>query len=675
MCGSETFTIRPKLHEGESLLSYLMRVVNANGIANISELWQSVKEGNLYKVDRQFAYKFDLYPSDIASITKLGGFLNKSKNELKEHSFEPIVSLFYPGSAGKMIFGKEIELKHRRFCRECLEETGVYKLKWQVKEIEMCEKHLMMVTSQCPNCGDHQPYRNRKYLNQLQCDNCGNNLFDNIVKSSLETVFIQRQLRILRDWNYIFGDLIVKATHYFKNPQRIHNHIAILLLFFTTPLEGTVNYKKHPFFIPSQAKKLLMLARNEIEDERLNLSFVLNTLRNLNIELKDVFLKKVPFSFCKFIKNKKEKNKINKTCESHWCKYYGTSSAMKDMKIFSKGKYILNSHLYNSVYVCTYCYVQMGFHKKNNEWEGINISYRLLNEIKELYHSGLSLRQIGIRLKIDRYRIQYYLGYIARFQQENIKDLDKKNVDVETLIQNFILLKPYWRSYQMLAREASKLFKWDGITTYYYYWHPEIQEYIYLEQNQRKTNQIMHQSLFHKIDETIEQLIKSNMEISLKEVAATLNVPEENLRYHKLNKVIINKKYTKFSLDRIEEKATIIEQIAVFVNDKKEREQQIFAHDIYEFIGKTPKYIKNNFPDIADQISNLAKKSKSKQKEIRRKNLVKVIIEIYKEYGEVEKTILSQHLGVSVKTLESGQGIYKGLGQLIKKTVAEYDQN
>ena len=675
MRGNETFTIRPKLHEGESLLNYLIRVANKNGIVNISELWQSVKEGNSYKVDRNFVYKFDLYPSDIASLNKLGRLLNKSENELKQHSFEPIVSLFYPGPAGKMIFGKDIELKHRRFCRKCLEENGVYKLLWQVKEIEMCEKHLIRITSQCRNCRCHQPYRNRKHLDQIQCDDCGIILYDKKDKPLLDIDFIQKQLRIHRDWKFIFGDLIVKATHYYQNPQRIHNKIAILLLFLTTPQKGTINYKKHPFFKPSQARKLLNLTRNEIEDERLNLSLILNTLRKLNIELKDVFFQKIPFSFYKFLKKKKEKvkNKITINCESPWCSYYGTSNAMKDIRASSKGKYVPNSHLYNPIFVCTNCCVQIGFHKINKQWEGINISYKLLNEIKELFDSGLSLRQIGLRLKIDKYRVKYYLGHIARFQQDDIKDLAEKNINVETLIQNFILLKPYWRSHQLLAREAAKLFNWNGITTYYYYWHPAIQEYIFFEQNLRKTNQSIYQSLVHKMDKAIEHPIKSDMELSVKEVAATLNVSERILQYHKLNNEIINKRNSKVSLDKNEEKATIIESIAAFINVKKEREQQIFAYEIYKSIGKSPKYIKSHFPDIADQISNLAKESKSKQKEVRRKNLVKVIIEIHKEYGEVDMDLLSQNLDISVKTLRSGQGIYKGLGQLIRKTIAEFE--
>ncbi|QPQ28846.1 hypothetical protein [Lysinibacillus sp. JNUCC 51] len=146
-----------------------------------------------------------------------------------------------------------------------------------------------------------------------------------------------------------------------------------------------------------------------------------------------------------------------------------------------------------------------------------------------------------------------------------------------------------------------------------------------------------------------------------------MNITEAELRYHNLNKEIINKKYSKVSLDKNEEKATIIEYIVAFINNKKDSEQQIFAREIYKSIGRSPNYIKRNFPDIAEQISNLVKESKSKQKEIRRMNLVRVIIEIYKEYGEVDMILLSQNLGISVKTLKTGQGIYKGLGQLNKK--------
>lgn len=93
------------------------------------------------------------------------------------------------------------------------------------------------------------------------------------------------------------------------------------------------------------------------------------------------------------------------------------------------------------------------------------------------------------------------------------------------------------------------------------------------------------------------------------------------------------------------------------------------------FTHETLEYIQKQFPEIAEQISNLAQESKFKQQEIRKKNLEKVIKEIYLNYGGGNINLLSQNLGISVKTLRSGQGIYKGLGQLIRKVIAEFEQS
>ncbi|MFY3790351.1 TniQ family protein [Ureibacillus sp. MALMAid1270] len=670
---NQIFTIRPKLKAGESLLGYLIRVADENKIS-ILELWQLINNPNGYKVDRNFSYKFDLFPSDIVHLNKLERLLNIGVVELKRHSFEPIVSLFYPGSAGKRVFGKEIEKRHRRFCSKCLEEEGVYQLSWQVKEIEICEKHLIRINTKCSKCGYHQPYINKNSLNHLQCDNCESKLYGEIDVPLQDPELIQKQLRIHRDWEFILGDLSAIGIPYLHNPQRIHNKIALLLLYLTTPQNSNLNSKKHPHYEPSQAKKLFRLARNKI-DEKLSPSIILDTLRNLNIELREIFSQQVPLSFYKLLLKYKEKMKIeiHTTCSSPWCKLHGTINGIKDLKTSSKSVYLPKEYLYDKFYVCTNCWVQIGLRKDNKQWEEINISYSLIQKIKELLIKGIYLKHIALILKIDFYKLRFYLGYLARYQSVEVKKLENIKIDVETLIKHFTILKPYWRNNEKLARATRKLFGWNAITTYYYFWHPMVQEYIYLQQNQRKLNKTNYQYLVDKVDDTIENLIKDNIEISVKEVAATLNITEATLRYHKINEEIIYRKSTKLSLDKNEEKATIIENIAAFINVKRDNEQQIFAQEIYRSIGKNVKYMKKNFPDIAEQISKLAKESKIKQKEIRRRNLEKQVIEVYEEYGRIDMNLLSQNLGITVKTLKGNQGIYKGLRQFIRNVITDIE--
>ncbi|BDH63546.1 hypothetical protein MTP04_36760 [Lysinibacillus sp. PLM2] len=65
------FTIRPKLIEGESLSSYLIRTANLNGINSISEIWHLVQKQGMYKVDRGQYNKFD-----CISQVKIEPFIN-----------------------------------------------------------------------------------------------------------------------------------------------------------------------------------------------------------------------------------------------------------------------------------------------------------------------------------------------------------------------------------------------------------------------------------------------------------------------------------------------------------------------------------------------------------------------------------------------------------------------
>lgn len=56
--------------------------------------------------------------------------------------------------------------------------------------------------------------------------------------------------------------------------------------------------------------------------------------------------------------------------------------------------------------------------------------------------------------------------------------------------KHFSFLKPYWRNYQMMSKIAFKHFNWNVLTTSYYFWHPMIQEYIYIDQNNRISNKV-----------------------------------------------------------------------------------------------------------------------------------------------------------------------------------------
>ncbi|MFK5710741.1 TniQ family protein [Lysinibacillus boronitolerans] len=670
------FTIRPKLIEGESLSSYLVRTANLNGITSISEIWQVVKKGT-YEVARNYFYKFDLFPTDIVHLKDLSILLNIKANELVVHSFEPIVSFLYPGTFGKMIFGKEIELKHRRFCRSCLKENGAFQLLWQVKEIHMCNKHLTRIESKCHGCGSEQPYSKKVLLEHLNCSVCGELLYKNIGKSSRDYNFINKQLRIYRDWNSLYTLSNFINSNNPKMSQPIHRKIAILLLFLTTPDTGNINYKKHPFFSPSQAKRLLDLVRKKSNDT-LRLEFILNTLRKLDIEINSFLCLEVPISFMRRSINKAKNKKIQVVdCKLEWCKSYGTSNKMVDMK-FSANKYVPKQNLYHQICVCTDCWVKVGISKEKLKWEYVNISMDLLEKINDSIVKGFSEKEIIQQLEINPDNLYFYMGYIYRFKPFHNNNLNPeervKEISGSKLIDKFSLLKSFWKRNEQLTLQATKLFGWDVLSTYYYFWHPQVQKYIYLEENLRTTNIKKRKQLKNKLDRVIIHLVENNIEISLKEVAASLDITENTLKYHNLMENINEEKLRNKLNKENEEKAFIFQKINEYINNKKANEGIILVHEVHKFIGVSEKITKK-YPEISRFISNSAKESKSEQKLIKKRNLEKIIIQIYKQYGRVDYSLLSEFLGVTKKTLTSSSGVYKGISSLIKSTLADLEND
>lgn len=671
-----TFTIRPKLIEGESLSSYLIRTANLNGITSISGIWQLVKQGK-YIVARSNYYKFDLFPTDIVHLNDLSILLKIKANELVVHSFEPIVSFFYPGVYGKMIFGIEIELKHRRFCRSCLKENGAFQLLWQVKEVHMCNKHLTRIESKCYVCGSEQSYFKKVLLEHLNCNVCGELLYKNIDKSSQDYKFINKQIRIYRDWNSFYTVLEYINSNNPKMSQSIHRKIAILLLFLTTPNTGNINYKKHPFFSPSQAKRLLDIVRNKSNDT-LRLGFILNTLRELEIEIDNFLCLEVPISFMRRLIIKAKDKKIQVAdCKSEWCKSYNTSYKMVDMK-FSANKYVPKQNLYHQICVCTDCWVKVGISKNKLKWEDTNISKDLLGKINNSIVKGCSEKEIIQQLKINSNIIYLHMGYIYRFNpfhNNSINSEDRvKEIISSKLIDKFSLLKSFWKKNEQLTFQATKLFGWDLLSTYYYYWHPNVQQYIYLEENFRTTNIKKSKQLKNEVDRVIMYLVENNIEITLKEVAASLDIAENTLKYHNLSENI-NEEILRSKLNKKnEEKAFIFQKVNEYIKNKKANEEIILVHEVHKFIGISEKITKK-YPEISRFISNAAKESKSEQKLIKKKNLEKTIILIYKQYGRVDYTLLSEFLGVTKKTLTSSSGVYKGISSLIKNILADLEND
>ncbi|MFE3577179.1 hypothetical protein [Lysinibacillus sp. NPDC059133] len=323
--------------------------------------------------------------------------------------------------------------------------------------------------------------------------------------------------------------------------------------------------------------------RNKSNDT-LRLEFILNTLRKLDIEINSFLCLEVPISFMRRSINKAKNKKIQVVdCKSEWCKSYGTSNKMVDMK-FSANKYVPKQNLYNQICVCTDCWVKVGISKEKLIWEDVNISMDLLEKINDSIVKGFSEKEIIQQLEINPDNLYFYMGYIYRFKPFNNNNLNTearvKEEIGSKLIDKFSLLKSFWKRNEQLTLQATKLFGWDVLSTYYYFWHPKVQKYIYLEENLRTTNIKKRKQLKNKLDRVIMHLVENNIEISLKEVAASLDITENTLKYHNLMENVNEEKLRNKLNKENEEKAFIFQKINEYINNKKANEEIILVHEV-----------------------------------------------------------------------------------------------
>jgi hypothetical protein len=99
-----------------------------------------------------------------------------TKQDLCNMTFTPIISKFVePGKIGDgttyiSMISREIDRTVRWFCPKCIKEQGYYKLLWQVKEIEICDIHLIKLEYICKSCNRPHLYVHKEIGTCIYCD-------------------------------------------------------------------------------------------------------------------------------------------------------------------------------------------------------------------------------------------------------------------------------------------------------------------------------------------------------------------------------------------------------------------------------------------------------------------------------------------------------------------------
>ena len=138
--------IRIKPKDGESLSSFISRLAFRNALHYLDIIKLISKNESTLKVRK--ILHMDIAPELNINLSKLSELCGIEENKLEELTFLPVTKKFlknYKLNYRRNLFFilNSLEVSKKKYCIECLKEHSGYKLLWQVKDVKLCDKHLI----------------------------------------------------------------------------------------------------------------------------------------------------------------------------------------------------------------------------------------------------------------------------------------------------------------------------------------------------------------------------------------------------------------------------------------------------------------------------------------------------------------------------------------------------
>jgi hypothetical protein len=149
MYAIEVLPVHPQPQPLETLTSYVMRLAEANGLQKVAGFAQLLKVkytvprwNDLPVKDWGYLPELAQCPVDRLNQTTLYHLGYKFHRKLG-----PSFSKFVVGTLSP----------HRRYCSQCLAETGYDRLPWRFLQLRGCPEHQCLLLESCPHCKENLP--------------------------------------------------------------------------------------------------------------------------------------------------------------------------------------------------------------------------------------------------------------------------------------------------------------------------------------------------------------------------------------------------------------------------------------------------------------------------------------------------------------------------------------
>ncbi|QSO54071.1 TniQ family protein [Alicyclobacillus curvatus] len=646
--------IRRKAIPGESLTSLLMRLAFENGVS-VVDLWEPFND-KYKKTHLKDVHQLDIDPYRVCDISTLQGLLMTDDSTLiNKMTFQPLFEKFLDeaeimsdASRRDFCLGL-IETAHRRYCPVCISENPVYKLLWQVKEIEICDVHRMKLESSCPHCGVEQDLVHSGLV-KGRCQACNMSLAPVQMPTRLPQNHDEVQTVYL-NWTALIDPARRGAPEALPS---LRKSLAIAILF----IEHEYSSNSHIKGLTNETlNKLARFIRDQNGSKRPTLNMLLQVLRQTEMTFSEFEQLQIPELFIESICGPSGQQDVGPgACSTPWCTHLGSSVGMTRMNLVNGKLKGADGDQYTDLYLCTGCSLRYGSKLGTGVWGELDgMSSFGVNKVLPRLNKGESKRQISIDIGITSYKITQIAGYFAQFDLLS-KTLLKDYLPVLKANDDAVsYFKPLWRN-GTLIYQACREYGWTQGQFWYLYYKPEVQQYLFLDVNRQRgqyKSDDLKMAAYRREKFVFERKndMKRGIQPNLNDIARRVGCAKETLTRYKLSRILTEERYN-YDLQLKDYYWSMTKE---FVGSRLLQHRRIILTEYYGAIGKSEKWLKKRFPDIVTwikgQIPIASANHKSAVLAQRVEQAKQTVRELFAEGSSYDFAHVAERMGIELSTI------------------------
>lgn len=582
--------IRSYPTRGESLSSYLQRISKLNYIS-AHDLWRYIMRKESHYPQSSFSASLDICPNSFIDLDLLASMLKINKDDLEYLTFIPTFKKLGVSNVRinhSRVLSNTIE-EHRKFCPKCIEENRVYKLIWQVKEVQYCPIHNIKLHYKCNNCDIKiaiVPSTSEIGI----CTSCKSDLKESVGEAYIPTSI---DLRIIEDWAFLLDPMISVSTSINTLPNE--QSLSLRLLHLLHEHENDLNKKEQ-----TTLSSLMQIARStKVKQTFVHIDTVLHFTRKFNISLSNFFTLEIPDKFIDLILRPQKRIVDDFSCLAPWCNHYQkpgslekTSTTVKSLKSGQELKYYM---------FCNDCGTEYGISRNDNKLveRGYFIDLAWY-QVKDRLSTENRFTELSRILNLTEDKLRRAIIFLAANQL-----IDHNNVPIKipSLIETKIitLIKGFIK--QGFTAKQIQIMLHMKYNDFLFYWlTAEIRKSYFKNIIKRPNKHSSQLERGYKLESAINDLLTENKPITIKEICKNLNISPETLRnWGFLHKVKEYKAIQKTSIDN-DSKLNITQKVDKLSSELLSTGTQISSESFYEILGISRNVLVRKSPDLTKYI-------------------------------------------------------------------------